>query len=1068
MRGRKTVIALFLVLMVGWSSAEKPQVEYFKDGDVGVFVAPVPLGADVDPATTIFSVESSDDSLYLMYVVSPQRVHEHSAEYRQGRLLLSPDDQARVDELNRRRQELRNSETGYDWQAINAAQQKLAGLKALLKAEEAKGEEGDATFIARTREAIEDAESEAQEAEEERRRSMERWRELDGEIAEIRRRARKRLPQDIAEIPLRVYGRFQGTGTPTLSVLARSSAELLSQPQVVAHIKLDLPTGNGGSDSLVEEWALAQARYFSRYVLDSPFSSYYQYCLLQSVRKYGLSRSALPGSLQQTSVATRGPDLYSITTGALAIQESLQLDAMTGRRSVSDDRGVPLASLSGPTIQSHPFEEMLQGRTPSTSPIAALVPYDAYYCRFASISKQIETSDLLKQWGTSLLRTLTVSARDSDVPTKYQDQLCIGVSMLTRLFGDLVIGEIALTGADPFLKEGTDLSAIIHVKNRAAFDKQMKGYIEVALAGNRDAVRSTAVHEDVEILMVATPDRRIASYSAYLDDYKVYSNSLDAIKRIIDTCRGRRDSMADNADFQYMRTIFPHTAEDGFLYFSDAFIRKLIGPRWKIESQRRIICQNHLRMIGNAFTMYRADLRKAPNVESLLGADYLSREVVKCPDGGTYSIDPSGRAACSVHNRLRHCTPVDSVALSHVSKDEAREYRGFVSNYNRYWSRFFDPIGIRFKVGSRVEVETCILPLIENSIYNQVRDLVGGAPTRLASRVLTDRTIVSVAAKLDPSNPQHRGMLDSMQRALFPTIPPIANAVGSSLSIGLCDSDVLFTVDDRALSDLGQWMNLEQQLVIATILSSINLPMYAVLELKDAPLTEKIIRSLLGVAGARQNADTRGGFEDYYHLDHYAAGTHNGHPVHALAVRLFVIKFRLHYAIASNRLIVSTKRYVLEEVLDALDGRDGARAEDPLANVHVDIRPQAFDKLKTATGRGWQERMRHACLKNLVPIRALIEYHGASAENVEDASRRVEGVTLRCPAGGTYRHDASRDLVYCTVHGDHRHPRQNAVATGKEPLVQFLQRLQDVSVSLRFTDEGIMTKVAFDLEPVQK
>lgn len=1068
MHGRRVAGVLFLSVMVGTASAEKPQVEYFRNGDVGVFVTTVQLGADVDIATTTFSVESPDDSLYLLYVVSSQQVHKYLAVRGQEGLVLTPNDQTRLDELNRQRQEWHNSETGFDHARVYRADQKLFGLKALLEDEVAKGKKGDANFIARTREAIKNTETEVKAAKEESRQYWESWEELDKEIAEIRSGARTKMLQDIAETPLKVYGRFQGTGTPTLSVLGRNSAELLSQPQVLANIKLNLPTADGGNDALVEGWALAQARYFSRYVLDSPFSSYYQYCLLQSVRKYGLAKSALPMRLQQTLNQARRPDLYSITTGALAIQESLQLDAMTGQRTVPDDRGVPLTSLTGPTIKSHPFEEMLKGRKPSTSPIAALVPYDAYYCRFASISKQIETSDLLKRWGTSLLRTLTVSARDSDLPTKYQNQLCIGVSILTRLFGDLVIGEIALTGSDPFLKEGTDLSAIIHVKNRITFDKQMQGYIDDALIRHRDAVRSTARHGGVDILIVATPDRRIASHSAYLNDYKVYTNSLDAMKRIINTWRGRRESMADNADFQYMRTIFPHMDEDGFLYFSDAFIRKLIGPRWKIESQRRIICQNHLRMIGNASTMYRAELRKPSDIKGLVDAEYLLEETLKCPDRGTYSIDPSGSATCSVHNRLRYCTPVDSVSLSHVSNDESEAYKAFVSNYNSYWSRYFDPIGIRFKVGNRVEVETCILPLIENSIYNQVRELVGGTPTRLASRVLTDRTIVSVATKFDLGNPKYADTLDSMQRVLFPTLPPITNAIGSSLAIGLCDSDVLFTVDDRALTDFGLGIDLETQLVIATILSSINLPAYAVLELKDAPLTDKIIRSLLDMVGNRRSTNMRSGFENYYNLDHYATGTHNGHPVHALTLRLFVIKFRLHYAIAANRLIVSTKRYVLEDVLNTLDARDTAHTDDPTANVHVDIRPQAFDKLKTATGHGWQERMRHACLKNLVPIRVLIENHGASVENIEDVSRRIEGVTLRCPAGGTYQHDGPRNLVYCTVHGDYYHPRQNAVASGQEPLIQFLKRLQDLSVSLRFTDEGIMTKVAFDLKPVQE
>jgi hypothetical protein len=150
-----------------------------------------------------------------------------------------------------------------------------------------------------------------------------------------------------------------------------------------------------------------------------------------------------------------------------------------------------------------------------------------------------------------------------------------------------------------------------------------------------------------------------------------------------------------------------------------------------------------------------------------------------------------------------------------------------------------------------------------------------------------------------------------------------------------------------------------------------------------------------------------------------------------------------------------------------LDKKDSAPAGEVTANVHVDIRPRAFDQLRTAATDGWQERMRHACLKNLVPARALIEYHGASMDTIGSISRHVEGVTPRCPAGGSYQYDAARDLVYCTLHGDDRHQRQNEEPTGAEPLLQFLKRLRDLSITLRFTGDGIMTKIALDLDPVQ-
>ena len=1064
-----TVVGVCLAALLSASRARAAdaRVEYYKAGEVGAFAATVALPPDVDIGTATLSALPADGKAYLLYVALPVAMAERlDAVHRHRQPPMSPEQRAKAADIDRRSKDAWK-DVSATYGTLQKARQRADGLKTILKQEEARKEGRDDALIARSRKSLADAEAEIKSVEARQKELFEQTTALDAEKRKLYEEARKGMRQVAHTLPVTVLGRFQGAGKTRVTLLARDPATLLAQPRPAASVDLELPAADGGNPDVLKRWALAQARDFTLRVADSPFSSYYQFCLLQSVRKYGVPEEAIPPALRREGQRVRRPDLYSMTTGALAIQESLQLDAMTGAERISDDRSVAVGSLKGPTIKSHPFEKMLERRTPKVFPMAALVPFDAYYCHFSSISKEIAASDLLRQWGTDLLRMLDVDARDSDLPTKCHGQLCIGVSVLTRMFGDLVIGDVAITGSDPFLREGTDLSVLIQVRNRPLFDQQMKGYVDAALAGHRDAAVAATTYQGVAIRSIATPDRRIASHSATLGTYAVTSNSLDALKRIIDTHAKRRRSMADNLDFQYMRTIFPGTpeVEDGFVYLSDPFIRKLVGPRWKIEAQRRILCQNHLRMIGNAATMFRTELRRPPTIEALVTDGYLPKDVLKCPDGGTYSLAPSGLAVCTVHNRIRYCTPVDSVPIEKVSREEAKDYREFVGNYNSYWRQYFDPIGIRFKVGDRVEVETCILPLIESSMYNQLRTIVGGTPVPLAARVLTPRTILAVAAKLDLTQPNYRAMIEGMQRALFPTLPPVTDAVGSSMAIGLCDSDVLFTVDERGLGAMGGWMGLEEQLVMATVLSAINLPVYGVVELRDEALARTIVRDLLRLGAASSRLEGRQPWEGFFGMDSYAAGEHNGHAVGALTLRLAVVRFRLYHAIAHKRLVVATKRYVLEEVLDALD--KGQAAKPVVGNVRLDVRPRAYDKLLPVTTTGWMELMREACLRNLVPNQALIECHGATEETLGKVSRRVDGVTPRCPAGGTYKYDAPRGIAYCTVHGSRDHPRQPVEVTGQEELVRFLRRLRDVSVDFRFTDEGIMTRMALDLEPAK-
>lgn len=870
----------------------------------------------------------------------------------------------------------------------------------------------------------------------------------------------ERIEQELEITSLQVLGRFKGSGDVKIDVYARDSAELLAEVNLVESLELHLPSIDTENPELLKEWATAQAGCYMVRVLDSPYTSYYQYCLLQSKQKYGLPDYIFLGSFPER-MRDSGPDLYAMTTGALAIQESLQLEEMTGREAVPMESTVPVNSLEGPNIKSHPFDEMIQGRDFKMFPVARLIPYDNYYCHFTSISKEIAARDLIKQWGTSLLRAMSVSARDADLPSRYQDQLCIDISTLTRLFGELVIGEIAITGGDPFLREGSDVAIIIQVKNRMVFNGMMKSYADKALKANPDAKRTESSYNGISIQSIATPDRSINSHSAYIDDYKVYTNSMDTLKLIIDTHSQKRKSMADNVDFKYMRTIFHGTAEteDGFIYMSDSFIRKLLSARWKIEAQRRIICQNHLRMIGNAATMYRTEMRKQASVSTLVDEEYLSKKITQCPDNGTYCLNESGRAFCTVHNCLQYCTPISGVAIDKAADVEAKDYREFVERYNNYWSRYFDPIGIRFKLGNQIEIETCILPLIENSIYNQLREIVGGEPVELNTQLITDGTIISLGGKFNLDGDMTR-QIQMMQQQMFPTMPGISSAFGDNLSINLYDSDVLFTFSESGMNMFSGWMGLEEQIIFGLIASSINLPVYAVLDLKDEALAETFIQEMLKVLQRKFSAEGRRGFAEFG-IEPYSAGEYKGHEIDTLACRLFVIKFRLYYAIASNRLIVSTKRYVLEKALDAIDTK---QASD-MANLQLKVRPRAFDKLRPIIKVGWQERMRDACLKNIGPVRVLVECHDATEKTLNAVSKKVEGVTMRCPSGGKYRYDNTRDIVYCSVHGNRNHPKQPLEVNENEGLIDFLNRMNDFYVSFRFTEEGIMTKIAVDLEP---
>jgi len=109
---------------------------------------------------------------------------------------------------------------------------------------------------------------------------------------------------------------------------------------------------------------------------------------------------------------------------------------------------------------------------------------------------------------------------------------------------------------------------------------------------------------------VTTPDRQIHAFSAYpKPDLHVRSNSKPALERVLAAVAGdeKVSRLGDSAEFRYIRTLMPRGAkeEDGFVYLSDPFIRRLVGPELKLTERRRMICFNHLRLIGHAAMLFR-------------------------------------------------------------------------------------------------------------------------------------------------------------------------------------------------------------------------------------------------------------------------------------------------------------------------------------------------------------------------------------------------------------------------------------------------------------------------------
>jgi hypothetical protein len=308
-----------------------------------------------------------------------------------------------------------------------------------------------------------------------------------------------------------------------------------------------------------------------------PRDAYLQYVALQLARRTGRFgevetrvRGLVADDFDSRAERRRDADLFGLFTGALAVQESLQLDSMRsvapqpapaadeallspearrregprvtlqGRQQPRTQGPVPVSTLAGPTTKSHPWEKMLAGRRPDISALARAVPEDFYFAEFRALSKLLDAFDAGDLWGSHLSNQAFRDALTLDVGERLKRQLAVETDARTRPFYDLVVDEVAVAGSDPFVREGSDVTLLFRVKQPLLFRGRMDGFIDDAAKSRPDARRETGQYLGVEYTQLQTPERDLSVVSAYPEEgLHVRSNSLAAFKRIVEAIKGR-------------------------------------------------------------------------------------------------------------------------------------------------------------------------------------------------------------------------------------------------------------------------------------------------------------------------------------------------------------------------------------------------------------------------------------------------------------------------------------------------------------------------------------------------
>jgi hypothetical protein len=932
----------------------------------------------------------------------------------------------------------------------------------------------------------------------------------------------------------------------------------------------------------------------------TPHDAYLQYVALQLARRENRLERAVEEIDQLTSVedmliASEGRrhqvDLFSLFTGALAVQESLQLDTMRGdiprrrgpegripekeleqdkdvkkqkdqskkeerakdkyksdkagqknsRKEKRPQQTIAVTHLRGPTIKSHPWKKMLGGKAVKVSSLSRSVPEDFYLAEFRSLTRLLDALDVNDLWAKHLFNQAVQDARTQQIGERLKTQLVLETEPLFRKFYDLVVDQVAVCGSDPFLREGSDVTLLFRFRQEGVFKARMASFANNARKARPDVERKTGKFHGVAYEHLGTPDRQVCVYAAYPEEgLHVRSNSQAAFQRIVEAIKGKKVDgkpvrrLGDTVEFQYIRTLLPWGAkeEDGFVYLSDPFIRRLVGPQVKLTERRRVLCFNHLKMIGHAALLYRMERGKAPaSLAALAKAkccpEKFNAGKLTCPCGGTYSLSPDGMGGvCSYHGNSQFLTPCLEIPLANVARPEADEYEAFVKDYNQYWKTYFDPIALRLTITpARHQVETIVLPLIDNSVYTGLAKVLGGRPEPLDALPVPRRNILSLNVRLNKTpvlkeanrwfnQATQAGEIDFQEELRKLGVPAkdakkltkkkirefLGKGLGNQVGFHFYDAAKAFDLNLPAL--FGELMGTFTQngaqvsgeifsswlMVGGLLIASLNSPVYMALPVQDGRIVDDFLDSIDIPLAALARQQARGGFFRT-RVDFYRVSRKGQLKVRALALQFGPVKWRFFWCRIGDGLYLASKPFILEDLwaarqeVERAKKGDAVKAKGPSGHALVRVRPQHWQRVLPDSRLAWAENNRAACLKNLGPIsyagRALAASSSprkAGADNSWDRRGRkahqfadqLHGVHFFCPEGGHYLLSADGKSCQCSIHGSTLAPRQPAAPNDDSALGKLMKDFADMTATLTFREDGLHAVVTIERKKPSK
>ena len=728
-------------------------------------------------------------------------------------------------------------------------------------------------------------------------------------------------------------------------------------------------------------------------------------------------------------------DTYDLFTGGRALSENLQLDRMLPSTKTAEET-VDITNLTGITVKEMNWKELIKDAKPELDPLAAFIPADQHAVFFPSFRAMTQMVDEADANGTPVLQLLEPRSEDADSRSRYQKQLCLGLSDISRLLGPQVVASVAFTGSDPFLRVGSDVAVLFEARNPELLRTYLGARQKEAQSSDAAVKSVQGEVEGVGYAGVVAPDRSVCSYMASVSNVVLVSNSRSQLETLVRVAKGKAAPLRSQDEYVFFRTRYPRAdkSETAFVVLTDPAIRRWCGPKWRIADSRRTRAAAVL-----------AELQAAHLEELASGnaADTVLSPGFDLPDAGEFRLTRAG-VISSTYGSLNFMTPIAELPLARVTKAEADGYRRWSDSYQRNWRQFFDPIAIRFAVApDRLGAELTVMPLIMATEYGHIIEVSSGAQIAPDAGDPHTNTLLHVAFAI---NLQSQPVQEAGN--FIGTMAPGLKAnpfgwLGQSIAL-YADADPFW---DRLAQATNTDTFLEQNYP--------DLPLALHCEVKN-PLGLAAFLTALH-AFVDQTAPRMTTWQNLDYKDQPYVKITSKAPGDESSAR----EFAVCYAATPRSLIVTLSEPLLKRALDrqaakAAPDKKGSKAApaNPWLgkNLCASAERKFFDVLQIMTRDNYQTHLQMLAWSNL-PI--LNEWKRLfSDKDPVKVHEQLWGVKLLCPGGGTYVWNEKWQTMESTVFG---HPGEPKTSSTKA-----LSDMRSAQVGVTFEDQGLSAKARLD------